>query len=59
MGKRGLKKFEINMYTPLYSKWITNKNLLYSTGNSAQSYNITWMGEGLGKISSVQSLSRV
>ena len=47
------------MYTLLYSKWITNKNLLYSTGNSAQSYNITWMGEGLGKISSVQSLSRV
>ena len=44
------------MYTLLYSKWITNKNLLYSTGNSAQSYNITWMGEGLGKISSVQSL---
>ena len=26
MGERGLKKFEIDMYTPLYSKWITNKN---------------------------------
>ena len=26
------------MYTLLYLKWITNKDLLYSTGNSAQSY---------------------
>ena len=24
------------MYTLLYLKWVTNKNLLYSTGNSAQ-----------------------
>ena len=31
-----LRKFGINMYTLLYLKWITNKDLLYSTGNSAQ-----------------------
>ena len=28
----------------LYLKWITNKNLLYSTGNSAQCYVAAWMG---------------
>ena len=27
-----------DMYTLLYLKWITNKDLLYSTGNSAQYY---------------------
>ena len=25
----------IDMYTPLYLKWITDKDLLYSTGNTA------------------------
>ena len=30
--------------TPLYLKWITNKDLLYSTGNSAQCYVAAWMG---------------
>ena len=29
-------KYLIDMYTLLYLKWITNKDLLYSTGNSAQ-----------------------
>ena len=28
----------------LYLKWITNKVLLYSTGNSAQCYVAAWMG---------------
>ena len=32
------------MYAPLYSKWIINKDLLYSTGNSAQQYVAAWMG---------------
>ena len=32
------------MYTLLYLKWITNKDLLYSTGNSAQCYVVAWMG---------------
>ena len=32
------------VYTLLYFKWITNKNLLYSTQNSAQRYVPVWMG---------------
>ena len=31
-------EFGINRYTPLYIKYINNKDLLYSTGNSAQYY---------------------
>ena len=37
------------MYTLLYLKWITNKNLLYSTWNSAQCCVAAWMGVGLGE----------
>ena len=37
-------EFGINMYMLLYLKWITNKVLLYSTGNSAQRYMAAWMG---------------
>ena len=29
-------------------KWITNKVLLYSTGNSAQCYTTAWMGGEFG-----------
>ena len=32
------------MYTLKYLKWVTNKNLLHSTGNSAQYYVVAWMG---------------
>ena len=32
------------MYTLLYVKWITNKDLLYSTWNSAQCYAAARMG---------------
>ena len=31
-----------------YSKWITNKDLLYSTWNSAQCYVAAWMGGEFG-----------
>ena len=31
-----VREFGMDMYTLLYSKWITNKNRLYSTWNSAQ-----------------------
>ena len=35
--RRGIvSEFEIGMYTLLYFKWITSKDLLCSTGNSAQ-----------------------
>ena len=37
------------MYTLLYLKWIINKDLLYSTGNSAQAYVAAWMGGELGE----------
>ena len=36
------------MYTLLYLKRITDKDLLYSTGNSAQCYVAAWMGGGSG-----------
>ena len=34
MGQGIVREFEIDMYTPLYLKWITNKDLLYSAWNS-------------------------
>ena len=36
------------MYTLLYLKWITDKDLLNSTGNSAQCYVAVWMGGEFG-----------
>ena len=36
------------MYPLLYLKWITNKDLLYSTWNSAQCYVAAWMGAEFG-----------
>ena len=40
----------MDMYTLLYLNWITNKDLLYSTWNSAQCYMAALMGgEGLGE----------
>ena len=37
--------FGINIYTPLYIKQITNKDLLYSTGNYTQYFVITYKGK--------------
>ena len=37
-----------HMYTLLYLQWITNKDLLYSTWNSAQCYVAAWMGSKFG-----------
>ena len=37
------------MYTLLYLKWITNKDLLYSAWNSAQDYVSAWMRGSLGE----------
>ena len=39
------REFGMDMYTLLYLKWITNKDLLCSTGNSAQRYVAAWKGE--------------
>ena len=35
-GERIVREFGMDMYTMLYLKWINNKDLLCSTGNSAQ-----------------------
>ena len=40
-----VREFGIDMYTQLYLKSITNKILLYSTGNSAQCQVEAWMRE--------------
>ena len=49
-GEGIVKDFGKVMYTLLYLKWITNKNLLYSTWSSAQCYVPAWVGEGLGEM---------
>ena len=38
-----VKEFGMDMYTLLYSKWITNKDLSYSMWNSTQCYVTFWM----------------
>ena len=43
-GERIVREFGMDMYTLLYFKWITNKDLLYNTWNSAQCYVAAWMG---------------
>ena len=40
-GEPIVREFGIDMYVLLYLKWITNKDLLYSAGNSAQYYVTT------------------
>ena len=47
-GKGRVREFGMDVYTLLYLKWITNKDLRYSTGNSAQSYVAAWMGDAFG-----------
>ena len=39
-----VRQLGMDMYTLLYLKWITNKDLLSSTRNSAQRYVAAWMG---------------
>ena len=43
------REFGMDTYTLLYLKWIMNKDLLYSTGNSARCYVAAWMGEEFGR----------
>ena len=45
VGGKEVWEFEIDLYTLLYLKWITNKDLLYSTGNSAQYSIMTYRGK--------------
>ena len=43
-----VRELGMDMYTLLYLKWITNKEPLYSTGNSAQCYVAAQMGAQMG-----------
>ena len=46
-GEGIVRDFGMVMYILLYLKWITSKDLLYSTGNSAQCDDMpAWMGGG-------------
>ena len=49
-GSEGIvREFGIYMYALLYLRWITNKDLLYSTGNFAKKcYVAAWMGGEFG-----------
>ena len=44
-----VREFGMDMYTVLYLKWITNKDLLYNTWNSAQCHVAAWMGGEFGE----------
>ena len=49
-GEEGIvSELGMVMYTLLYLKWMTSKDLLYSTWNSAQYYVPTWIGGGVGR----------
>ena len=47
-GEGIVMEFGVDVYTLLYLKWITNKDLLSCTGNSAQCHVAAWMGGRLG-----------
>jgi len=45
-GEEIVREFGMDMYTWPHLKWIPNKDLLYSTGISAQCHMAAWMGGG-------------
>jgi len=47
-GEEIVREFGMDIYTLLYLKWITNKDLLYSTQNCAQCYAAAWTGGEFG-----------
>ena len=49
LGKGIVREFGMDMYTLLYLKWITNKDLPYSVLNSAQCYVAAWKGGKFGE----------
>ena len=46
--EKGAREFGMDMYTLLYLKWMTKKDLLYSIGNSTQFHVAAWTGGKLG-----------
>ena len=50
-GEGIVREFGMDIYTQLYFKWMTNKDLLYSTWNSALCYTAAWIaGEFAGRM---------
>ena len=49
-GEETVRELGMVMYTLLYLKWITNKDLLYSTGNSAGCHVAAWMERVWGRM---------
>ena len=49
LGEGRVREWGKVMYTLLYSKWITSKDLLYGTWKSAQCHVAAQMGGGLGE----------
>ena len=47
-GEGIVREFGTDMFTLLYLKWITSKDVLSSTGNSAQCYVKAWIGGEFG-----------
>ena len=47
-GEGIVREFGTDVYTLLYFKWITDKDRMYSTWNSAQCYVAAWMGGQFG-----------
>ena len=47
-GEEIVRGFGMDMNTLPYLKWITNKDLSYSTWNSPQYYMASWMGGEFG-----------
>ena len=43
-----VREFGMELYTLLYLTWITNKDPLHGTWNSAQCYVAAWMGGEFG-----------
>ena len=48
LGEGPVRDFGMDMYILLHLKMITNKDLLYSTGNSAQCHVAAWIGAEFG-----------
>ena len=47
----------MDLYTVLYLKWIANKDLLCSTGNSTQCHMAAWIGGELGENAYIYSMA--
>ena len=47
-GEGRVREFEMDMYTLLYLKWVSNKDLRYSTRKSPQCDVAGWMGGEYG-----------